>query len=129
VGGERFARDAVLQLGGRAGQDQEDRPAAVADRTDGLVAGLAAGAVQQQVDAAGNGGAHLLDPVGGLVVEDLAGAQAPQEVVVGRAGHAQGAGRPTAAAICTAALPAPPAVAVMSTVSPAWSRPRSTRPS
>jgi hypothetical protein len=34
-----------------------------------------------------------------------------------------------AAAICTAALPTPPAAAVMSTVSAASSRPRSTRPS
>jgi hypothetical protein len=57
-------------------QDQEDRPAA--------------GAVQQQVHAAGNGGTHLLGPADGVVVEDLAGAQALQVVTVGRAGHAPG---------------------------------------
>ena len=73
-------------------QNDEDRPAAVADRADGLVAGLAANGVQQQIDAARNRGTHLLDPVGGAVVEDLAGAQAPQVIVVGRAGHAKGAG-------------------------------------
>ncbi len=73
-------------------KDYEDRPAAVADRADGLVAGLAASAVQQQVDAAGNRGTHLLDPGSGMVIEHLAGAQAPQVVVAGRAGHAQGAG-------------------------------------
>jgi hypothetical protein len=92
VGGERFDRDAALELCGGTLKDYQDRPAAVADRADGLVAGLAAGAVQQQVDAAGNRGMHLLDPVGGVVVEHLAGAQAPQVVVVGRAGHAKGAG-------------------------------------
>ncbi len=48
AGGERFAGDAALQLGGRTGQDYEDRPAAVADRTDGLVPGLGSGAVQQR---------------------------------------------------------------------------------
>ena len=35
---------------------------------------------------------HLLDPVGGVIVEDLAGAQTPQLVVIARAGHAQRAG-------------------------------------
>jgi predicted O-methyltransferase YrrM len=92
VGGERFARDAALELCGGTLKDHEDRPAAIADRADGLVAGLAAGAVQQQVDAAVNRGTHLLDPVRGVVVEHLAGAQAPQVVVVGWAGHAQRAG-------------------------------------
>src|SRR6201996_1309660 len=76
AGGERLAGDAALQLGGRTVKDDEDRPAAVADRGDGLVAGLTAGAVQQQVDAAGNRGAHLPGPVGCVVVEHLAGAQA-----------------------------------------------------
>jgi len=41
VGGERFAGDAPLQPGGQAWQDYGDHPAAVADRADGLVAGLA----------------------------------------------------------------------------------------
>ncbi len=40
-------------------QNDEDRPAAVADRADGLVAGLAADGVQQQIDAARNRGTHL----------------------------------------------------------------------
>ena len=92
VGGERFAGDAPLQLGGRTLQDDGDHPAAVADRADGLVAGLAPGAVQQQVDAAGNLGSHLLDPVRGVVVEHRTGAQAPQVVMVARAGHAQRSG-------------------------------------
>jgi hypothetical protein len=61
VGGEGCTGDAALQLGGRTGQDYEDRPAAVADRAEGLVASLAAGAVQQQAGAAGNRGTHLLD--------------------------------------------------------------------
>ena len=52
-------------------QNDEDRQAAVADRADSLVAGLAADGVQQQIDAARNRGTHLLDPVGGVVVEDL----------------------------------------------------------
>ncbi len=47
VGGERLAGDAALKLGGRTLQNDEDRPAAVADRADGLIAGLAASAVQQ----------------------------------------------------------------------------------
>jgi hypothetical protein len=46
AGGERLAGDPALQPGGRTLKDDEDRPAAVADRTDGLVAGLAAGTVQ-----------------------------------------------------------------------------------
>ena len=62
---------------------------AVADRADGLVARLAAGAVQQQVNPAGDCGAHLPGPAGGVIVEDLGGAQAAQVVVVGRAGHAE----------------------------------------
>jgi hypothetical protein len=41
---------------------------------DGLVAGLAAGGVEQQVDSAGNGGEHLLDPVVVVVVEGVADA-------------------------------------------------------
>ena len=128
VGGERLAGDAALELGGSTLQDQEDRPAAVTDRAEGLVAGLAAGAVQQQVHAAGDGGTHLLGPADGVVVEDLAGAQVLQVVTVG--GLATPRGRaPMAAAICTAALPTPPGAAVMSTVSPGCSRPRSTRPS
>jgi len=128
VGGERLAGDAALELGGSTLQDQEDRPAAVTDRAEGLVAGLAAGAVQQQVHAAGDGGTHLLGPADGVVVEDLAGAQVLQVVTVG--GLATPRGRaPMAAAICTAALPTPPGAAVMSTVSPGCSRPRSTRSS
>jgi hypothetical protein len=91
-----------------------------------LAAGLAAGAVQQQVHAAGNGGTHLLGPADGVVVEDLAGAQALQVVTVGRAGHARGRA-PMAAAICTAALPTPPAAAVVSTVCPGCSRLGETR--
>jgi hypothetical protein len=126
VGGERFAGDAALELGGSTLQDQEDRPAAVTDRAEGLAAGLAAGAVQQQVHAAGNGGTHLLGPADGVVVEDLAGAQALQVVTVGRAGHARGRA-PMAAAICTAALPTPPAAAVVSTVCPGCSRLGETR--
>ena len=78
AGGERLAGDAALELGGSTLQDQEDRPAAVTDRAEGLAAGLAAGAVQQQVHAAGNGGTHLLGPAGGVVAEDLAGARALQ---------------------------------------------------
>ena len=61
MGGERFAGDAPIQLSGRTLQDYGYHPAAVADRTNGLVAGLAPGAVQQQVDAAGNRGPRLLD--------------------------------------------------------------------
>jgi len=57
--------------------------------------------------AAGNRGTHLPGPAGGVVVEHLAGAQTPQVVVVVRAGRAQRAHM--AAAICTAALPTPPA--------------------
>src|SRR5262249_36501505 len=127
VGGERFAGDAPLQRSGQALQDDGDHPAAVADRADGLVAGLAPGAVQQQVDAAGNRGAHLPGPAGGVVVERRAGAQARQVVMVARLAAPSGRA-PRAAAICTAALPTPPAAAVMSTVWPACSRPRSTRP-
>ena len=90
VGGERFAGDAPLQPGGQARQDYGDHPAAVADRADGLVAGLAPGAVQQQAGAAGNRGPHLLGPLRGVVVDCRAGAQAPQVVMVARAGHASG---------------------------------------
>jgi hypothetical protein len=80
------------QLSGRTLQDYGEHPAAVADRTDGLVAGLVPGAVEQQVDAAGNRGPHLLDPVRGVVVGHLAGAQAPQVVMVSWAGHAERTG-------------------------------------
>src|ERR1019366_3681338 len=92
VGGERFASDAALQLGGRALQNDGNDPAAVADRADGLFAGLAAGTVQQQVDATGNRGTHLLGPVGGVVVEHVAGVQASQVIMVAWAGHGQWAG-------------------------------------
>src|SRR5205814_2441466 len=93
---------------------------------DGLVACLATGAIQQHVDAARNRRTHLLNPVRGVIIEHLARAETPQILVVGGAGHAQGARAPWATAICTAALPTPPAAAVISTVSPACSRPRST---
>jgi len=89
-GVERFAGDATSQLVGSA--DQEDRPAAVAHRADGLVAGIAASSVEEDVDAAGNHGEHLLDSVAGVVVEHFAGAQVPQVVPIARAGHAQRAG-------------------------------------
>jgi len=68
---ERFAGDATSQLVGST--DQEDRPATVAHRADGLVAGMAASSVEEDVDAAGNRGEHLLDPVAGVVVEHFAG--------------------------------------------------------
>jgi hypothetical protein len=51
VGVERLGHDATPQLGGRT--DQEDRPSALTDRADGLVAGLAASSVEEDVDAAG----------------------------------------------------------------------------
>jgi hypothetical protein len=76
VRAERLTGDAALQLGGRTRQDYEDRPAAVAHRAECLVAGLAAGAVEKQVDAAGNRSAHLLGPVGSVVVKHLTGAEA-----------------------------------------------------
>jgi hypothetical protein len=59
VGAERFARDAPLQLGGRTQwETQEDRPAALAHHADGVVLGLATGAVPQQVDPAGDRGSR-----------------------------------------------------------------------
>jgi len=73
-------------------QDDGNRPAAVADRTEGPIAGLPASAVEQQVDAARNHGTHLLGPVGGMVVKDLAGTQAQQVIMIGRAGHRHHAG-------------------------------------
>src|SRR5580765_3078384 len=85
VGVERFARDAPTEL--RGSTDQEDRPAALAHRADGLIAGLAAKRVEEDVDAAGNHVTHLLDPVARVVVEHLAGAKAPKVVMVARAGH------------------------------------------
>src|SRR5690348_9624895 len=90
VGVERFAGDASSELVGST--DQEDRPAAVAHRADGLIAGMAASSVEEDVDAAGNHGEQLLDPVVGVVVEHFAGAQVPQVVPIARAGHAQRAG-------------------------------------
>src|SRR5690348_18435114 len=60
-GVERFAGDGASQLVGST--DQEDRPAAVAHRADGLIAGMAASSVEEAVDAAGNHGEQLLDPV------------------------------------------------------------------
>ena len=92
VRSERFAGDVALQLDGTEGWRQEDHPAAVAHRGDGFVAGLAAGGVQQQIDSARSGDEHLLRPVGGVVVEHLAGAEAPHIVVVARAGHTERAG-------------------------------------
>ena len=83
VGGERFAGDATLQLRKRALQDDEVRPTAIAYRADGFVTGLAAGAIQQHIDAARNRRAHLLNPVSGVVIEHVACAQAPQVVVAG----------------------------------------------
>jgi hypothetical protein len=53
VGGERFARDATLQLGRSAPQGDEVHPTAIAYRADGFVTGLAAGAIQQHIDAVG----------------------------------------------------------------------------
>jgi hypothetical protein len=73
-------------------QDDGNRPAAVADRIEGLITGLPASAVEQQVDAARNHGPHLLSPAGGVVVEDIAGTQAQQVIMVGRAGHGHDAG-------------------------------------
>jgi len=75
-GSECFAGDAPLQPKGNALQGDGNRPTAVADRVEGPIASLTAGGVEQQVDAAGNRGTHLLGPVGGVVVEDLAGTQA-----------------------------------------------------
>ena len=72
--------------------DHRDRPAAIADGTHCLVHGLTTDAIEEQVDAAGDYGTDLFDPVGGVVVEDFAGAQAPQVLMVAWAGHAQGAG-------------------------------------
>jgi len=64
MGGERLAGDAALQPGGPILQDDKNCPASVADRTDCLVAGLAARAVEQQVDTAhtarGGGAEHGL---------------------------------------------------------------------
>ena len=77
-GSECFAGDAPLQPKGCALQGDGHRPAAVADRVEGPIAGLTASGVEQQVDSAGNRGTHLPGPVGGVVVEDLAGTQAPQ---------------------------------------------------
>ena len=87
VGVERLAGDAPSQLVGST--DEEDRPAALAHRADGLIAGMAASSVEEDVDAAGNHGEHLLDPVAGVVVEHFAGTQVPQVVALARAGHAQ----------------------------------------
>jgi hypothetical protein len=67
-------------------QDDGKRPAAVADGTEGLIADLPASGVEQQVDAARNHGTHPLGPAGGVVVEDLAGTQAQQVIMIGRAG-------------------------------------------
>jgi hypothetical protein len=53
AGREHFAGDAPLELQRGTGQRDKDHPAAVADRADGLVPGLAAGGVEQQVDATG----------------------------------------------------------------------------
>ena len=41
-------------------QGDGNRPTAVADRVEGPIAGLTAGGAEQQVDAAGNRGRHLL---------------------------------------------------------------------
>lgn len=60
MGGERFAGDASLQLGRRALQDDEVGPTAIADRAYGVVTGLAAGAIQQHIDAARDRRTHLL---------------------------------------------------------------------
>lgn len=70
------------------GGNHRDRPAVVAHGTHGPIPGLAADAIEHDVDAAGNHSQNLLDPFGGVVVEDFAGPEAPQVVVVGRAGHA-----------------------------------------
>ena len=76
VGRERFAGDATLQIGRRALQDDEVRPTAIAYRTDHFVVGLAAGAIQQHIDPARSGRAHLLNPVSGVVIEHVTCAQA-----------------------------------------------------
>jgi hypothetical protein len=46
VGSERLASDTALEDGGRALQDDEDRPAAVADRADSPVSSLSAGCIE-----------------------------------------------------------------------------------
>ena len=75
-----------------------------------------------------NRGTHLLDPVGGAVVEDLAGAQAPQVIVVGRAGHAKGAGTDGRRDLHSRTAHASRGGDEHG-FPQAWSRPRSTRPS
>jgi hypothetical protein len=52
VRGGRFPGDPALQLDGRTWHDHEYRAAAVTYRADGLVAGPAAGAAEQQIGAA-----------------------------------------------------------------------------
>jgi hypothetical protein len=47
---------------------------------------MAASSVEEDVDAAGNHGEYLLDPVAGVVVEHFAGTQAPQVVAIALAG-------------------------------------------
>jgi hypothetical protein len=91
AGGEGLSRDAPLEVERTEWWYHRDRPAAFAHRTHCLVLGLATHAIEKQVDTVGDCGQDLLDPVGGVVVEDFAGAQVPQVVMVGRAGHAHGA--------------------------------------
>jgi hypothetical protein len=92
VRGERPAGDAALKVPRSARQHYEDRPATVADRSDSMLRGVAACRVEQQIDAARNGGADPLDPVRSVVVEDLGGTEAAHVLVVVRAGHAQSPG-------------------------------------
>lgn len=85
-------RDAALELERTEWGDHRDRPAAVAHGTHCLVPGLTTDAIEEQVDAAGDYGQDPFDPVGVVVVEGFAGAQAPQVLMVGWTGHAYGAG-------------------------------------
>src|SRR5262249_34157009 len=86
-----YAANTTLQLRRRALEDNEVRPTAIAYRADGFVTGLAAGAIQQHVDAAWNRRTHLLNPVSAVIIEHLACAEVPQVIVIGGTGHADGA--------------------------------------
>ena len=88
LGGERFARDPPLELERTERRDHRDRPAAVAHGTHCLFHRRTTDAIEEQVDAAGDNGQDLFDPVDGVVVDHFAGAQAPHVRMVGRAGHA-----------------------------------------